>query len=768
MPDSQERTRTTKACVACSIRKIKCDGSKPCAHCVRFFSGECFYTTAKKRGPPKGCPARGGHRKRQAIAAENAANANAAAGVAVAQVVGTSSGSSHAAAHMDMDMRSVHQGALSQPARGLLLKESPDQQPSQFHPKSSPNTSVFDEVLLNNLGIPSGIPSTDLSFGVTDTDSMFRSPQTDTTTAQSPIAPYLPPRRRNTAPSVWSPPNLIMPSSPNVSMPSQAARAGLSSQTIDELLTVFETFIHPHWPVIYVPALRSLRQLETQCPLVFDAILAVSAANADFEPEEGSITLTDSANAAQLSTACDYLCESVRQRIMAHLTINTHPDRKPSLQTVQALIFVALVDLGCGRKPLSYQMVGFACRMAVDIGLHTRRTSSAPHPRDSREIQERSRTIWSCYLIDKMTAAVSQRPPCLRLIDIDAPRPSTMERDELDLWLSGKPYMLLAEASHDTMVCMKSHTLSSFNAWIDVMALMELILDQVYRPSTRHARMDGHQVEGYDEAVMHIDAELRKWRSTLPHHLQWSDDDDNAHRNVGLHMLTCRGWYYICILLLHRPQVPYLDSNEDSADVDASEALMGLSEPFHSDMSSYRVPRALDASRHAATSICKIMESYETTFRVRKFASSWVYLAFQAGTVHAGLAAHVPSASLASGLSPSRAESLRHLEQCIGWLSQIAHQWSSASRHVEILRKLSAVGARTRPPSPSRGTEASGSEGAAFLPTMDRFEPNDNGSGSLPGGLTAMDLDAWMLLWASMPTAGDDITLWQQCFPNMT
>lgn len=40
--DPQERIRTTKACVACSIRKIKCDGQNPCAHCIRFFGSECF------------------------------------------------------------------------------------------------------------------------------------------------------------------------------------------------------------------------------------------------------------------------------------------------------------------------------------------------------------------------------------------------------------------------------------------------------------------------------------------------------------------------------------------------------------------------------------------------------------------------------------------------------------------------------------------------------------------------------------------------------
>ncbi|WOO79152.1 Nitrogen assimilation transcription factor nirA [Vanrija pseudolonga] len=606
----------------------------------------------------------------------------------------------------------------------------------------------------------------------------------------------------------------VFASSPRVETPrrdsvmqSYATQAGMSSDVIDDLLLVYESFIHPHWPILYVPALPSLRALETQSPLLFDAVLSLSSANSDVHlGKERFLSSVGKSRAAgdSMAQACNILLESVRQRILA--TVNAR-EYAPTIEEVQSLVLVALVDLGFGRTSLAYQMSGFACRMAVDQGLNT--TTPRPSPpsvrnrRQGREEHERSRTVWSCFIVDKIVSAVAQRAPCLRVVDMDVPQPSVMERDELDLWLAGPGRHLLDPRSVDAMVCMKSHTLSSFNSWCDVMSILELILDHIYRPSTRRARMEGSPIEGYEDAVLHIDAELWKWRRGLPPHLQWSDDDPSAHWNVGQHPLTVRGWYYLCMLLLHRPQVPYLDIDSPSGGNTATGAPSGNSGRDQSPscrfvndpMASYRVPKGVDASRLAATAICTIMESYERTFRVRKYSSSWSYLVFQAGTVHAGLAAHTPVNEHVS--QSARAESMRRLDQCIRWLDHIARQWTSAGRHIEILSKLAAIGRNaglltqaennpegqasnqnTLPPffvgqNPSSSSpRTSISAPPQFDPTQPGGQPNFNLAGDpntqLPSLTPALDLNGWMMLWASMPSAGDDIQLWQQCFPDLS
>ncbi|KAJ1022539.1 hypothetical protein NDA16_003528 [Ustilago loliicola] len=48
-----KKKRIQQACRPCGIKRVKCDGSKPCITCIR--SGEvCEYGQPKKRGPPKG------------------------------------------------------------------------------------------------------------------------------------------------------------------------------------------------------------------------------------------------------------------------------------------------------------------------------------------------------------------------------------------------------------------------------------------------------------------------------------------------------------------------------------------------------------------------------------------------------------------------------------------------------------------------------------------------------------------------------------------
>lgn len=595
--------------------------------------------------------------------------------------------------------------------------------------------------------------------------------------------------------------------------PSVGARAGLSDETIDELLLLYETFIHQHWPIIYLPALRSIRELETQSPLVFDAVLALCATNQDLGTVSGESSGEMRYVKGPMGVLAEKLVESVRQRVLNSLG-------QCDTATIQALILITLVDIGYGRMQFAYHMGGIACRMAIDLGLHTmRQPSNMPSPTPGRKEHEEIRTFWGCFILDKVLAALLQRPPMMRSVAVDTPRPSTMERDELDLWLAGSARQFLNPSMASIMECSKAHTLTCFNAWIDVMIILEEILDHVYRPSECRARIENPDIAGrrYDELVIGIDAALRAWRATLPPHLQWDDNDEHAHVCIGPHILTVRGWYYTCMVLVHRPRVPFLDAAASPLS-DAAEALSRMSEPSHSNRPAHkRLPKGIDASRDAASNICQILEGYKHSFRVLKYPSQWVYMIFQAGTVHGGLAARPsPSpfandgshgagegrpgsgtgvGSLGFGLAPSRGDSYQRLEQCIRWLDQIAITWASASHHSEILRRISAVGAKTRPPSPTPrfddlmtpGTQSSGVFDLVVDPgsSQSQSQPQPvHTETSQMGGARAMGpqqqhpvmdptaqqseelLNAWILFWAGMPTASDDLSLWQG-FENM-
>lgn len=56
----RKRKRIQQACKACSFRRVKCDGQRPCQTCIKN-GDECLYGQPKKRGPAKGTT-RGGKR----------------------------------------------------------------------------------------------------------------------------------------------------------------------------------------------------------------------------------------------------------------------------------------------------------------------------------------------------------------------------------------------------------------------------------------------------------------------------------------------------------------------------------------------------------------------------------------------------------------------------------------------------------------------------------------------------------------------------------
>lgn len=606
-----------------------------------------------------------------------------------------------------------------------------------------------------------------------------------------------------------------------------------SRSAIDELLDIYETFIHPHWPIVYLPALGSLRVLEQRSPLLFDAILTLSAVNSSDE---------------DMMRRCEStMVEHLRRRILDCLATEPSNLLMNRIEVIQAMILISLVDLGGGRSSMAYQFGGMACRMALDMNLHMQSpsftsSSSTSSRRNQKRattfesgnaqesnssIQEARRTMWSCYVLDKILSAVLQRPPALRQQDMDVDKPSTMERDEVDLLWRAEGVArvrFLHPQAYGAMEHLRSHALSSFSAWCDVMAILERILDDVYRPrgrrskaqqrrSSHHRRRQQHhrkrqpsrgggaelEEEGEgekeeDEAtvVSRLDDELRRWRHSLADHLQWAEEATfEEHVDVGLQLLTLRGWYYTCVLLLHRPGLPR-SLDESCSDLDAIDALQQLrgapprrgshekdrllhpSHPFRSSGQQEPPP-----SHRAATAICVIMEAYEATFKVRKFPASWVYLIFQAATVHAGLAA------AGDPRNTSSHEARHRLQQCITWLEYISHTWRSASHHVETLNRLLAVGARTRTrpssplPSVNENSLVAAPHAASMVapPTTTTAQTGNPSYGHVidpmlgSAAVSTPDLSSnhhvtdaatsWNLFWSSMPTTSEDVNLWQ-------
>ncbi|UZJ57553.1 hypothetical protein CBS101457_006873 [Exobasidium rhododendri] len=631
-----ERIRGAHACDRCCQMKVRCNGQTPCDHC-KNISKACIYLAKKKRGPPKGCPARGGRKR-------------------LSETEPTLQQSVNSEKHDTTAPR--------------------DQPPSQAY------TSPFQQ-----------------SGGIHPLES-FSSSSQHSVSWENPL------RDRQTTPPSHS----------------------LHESTISSLLDIYLAFVHPHWPIIYLPLLRDLHELRGKEPLLFEVVLSVAAATYDQSIDQDS---ADSSNISFLSTkTSNQMVEYVRSQLLG----NSIPRR---IETIQALILISVVDLGYGRPSQAYQFGGIACRMAFDLGLHeTNFERVPPHKK-----QEGLRVLWGCYILDKILSAVLQKPVMMRREDIDVAFPDTMERDEYDLWLSGPSRRFVSSRIYTGMEYAKVHCLSSFQAWANVMHILEQILGSVYSRRAMQERR-GSSRQMYDAILARLDGELRLWKESLPAHLQWSND----HSGVGPHFLTLRAWYYACLLLLNRPRIPCFEVRRRGSN-GAGEGGGGRGDKHTSSMNS-----GTEICKLAAEAICDIMETYEGTFRTRKIPSSWVYLIFQAATIHSSFSSTSQTHPI-DYLSPERRESARRFDECIQWLSRISQTWTSASHHVDTLKSLEHVSALTRPATPVTNTMG--------IPRLLEYSLAAASSSSTSPTTVPDSNEAWQAFWNDMPASSEDANSWE-------
>ncbi|KAJ1019392.1 hypothetical protein NDA16_004509 [Ustilago loliicola] len=449
-----------------------------------------------------------------------------------------------------------------------------------------------------------------------------------------------------------------------------------------------------------MPSLSSLHVLADTHPLLYHAILAVAAGTQDnLDPHASTPSDTTEAygyDPTSPSTSSSHprppvVCPpGTAAKLVKHLKHHVKAqDLAKTLETIQVLILLALVEMGGGDTSDAYVHASMACILAIDLGLH--RSQSGILSTQLYRAEEKQRVLWGCYVLDKVLAAALERPMMLRSDDIDIHLPSTEERDEYDIFVNDRSRHFVAPDRISTMSDVKCRCISSFGAYCNLMMLLERILDQIYSPKARRERKQGHS-RNYKQSVVDLDANLRLWRQNLPRHLQWtfekdselltspmSGDQTRRHRlsrlkqspsgqvrqdDVPPQVLTMRAWYSACMLLLHRPRLPLdvgssasrhrsgLDPDQVPPDLsgastdavlsDASDQpeKMQPSELLHVETvtsQGIKMILAVPASelvKAAATEICYLLPKYQATFSVRRIPSSWVYLIFQSAIIH--------------------------------------------------------------------------------------------------------------------------------------
>lgn len=707
--DQKKRRRIQQACKACSFRRVKCNGEKPCETCKKNEE-ECSYGQAKKRGPAKGTT-RGSIKKHGMKRDDFDSSHNEAA-------CSPQSDPSRHQSQYHEHFRATSYGAASsssftsppylpspqrpreygEPSRSSLSfnasrdtygKESSSTSndyrapPLELHTRShsfrdgmpGPSTDYYQRIGPGR--IPNPQPSHQDALLQRESKPLQNVEHPNATLAERlhksidiegqeladlVLAQLYRERQdakreemqgsKSTGKRIEEGSNGRQQADADkgkVAISEEMELPTISDAIIFKLFNVFWSVIMLHWPVFLrhdYPTVDDLRLMcEKDHPFLLNSICSLAALVWASANEAGSL---DSGSGTMLSARQLSTIFAVRAHYH-HISAILNP----TIESTAALAFLSLRETGAGRPSQAAHYCWTACRMVMDLGLQ-RQTEMAQIMGSSftkTEDEYRRRVYWSVYVIDKMMAVQLGRPPVLRDAESDCPLPS-FEGEE-NVWTL--PQKSFSEKTHGKPLNMATY----FTHGCRLARLSEPIIAQYNVIKGKHTvgfgKVPGKDQPDWQITVAYLHQQLEEWDQQTPMNLRWYANKGEAFFPYIIHQQM---WAQACRILLHRP---YILKPTDK----------------HSGINSHaECSKATDA-------IWQMFCDYERLFSLGKVPSSTVYCLFSAATI-----ALANTTSIDSNLCKM---AKRQLCDIVSWFIKMTETWSSATQHLAILEKLSST-----------------------------------------------------------------------------
>ncbi|GJJ74816.1 hypothetical protein EMPS_07174 [Entomortierella parvispora] len=425
-----------------------------------------------------------------------------------------------------------------------------------------------------------------------------------------------------------------------------------SPDVIDHLLKVHFRFVHPVLPMLHYKTLSDqIHRHETpQSHLIF-AILGLSSRFSD-----------DAAFRTPQPGADRPPCTIFYER--AKYFIKEEYDNS-QLGTVQALLLMAIQQMGFCENQRAWLYVGMAIRMAQDLGLN-KELSEQEQSRNRLLAEMRRRTWWSCYVVERLVCAGLGRPLTITHKECETALPQ-YDDDEGNL-----PEMK-AVVGRPTVVSNFVHLITLSKIQGHILEFIKARAIQAHNSSNEGGSFSPNPNLGSDQerepridtsqnAFFSLDKALTTWRQNLPESLQ-NPTADSPHFGLFIHLT-----YNTLIILLHRPEVP---SSATSASL----------------------------CTQAAATITDIVEILMDAKALTSMFISCLYAIFSAGLIHfmnipsvkrsTNSATSSPTMAHTRVGSPSHTHSAKtNLKRCIDALKFLASHWVSAARRAKVLEDL--------------------------------------------------------------------------------
>ncbi|KAJ5050366.1 uncharacterized protein L3040_002249 [Drepanopeziza brunnea f. sp. 'multigermtubi'] len=252
----------------------------------------------------------------------------------------------------------------------------------------------------------------------------------------------------------------------------------------------------------------------------------------------------------------------------------------PSLGNIQALLMLGLYEWGQTRGLSAWLYLGLAIRLAFPMGLayeddpdsHTFALATSPDARggqpskqiqspreDAIEKEVRRRTVWSCFIMDRMLAAGKYRPT---MMSVDKLRVQLPCSDDQFLFVRDVQTGFLNSEWMDTPSTTypeptSAHDDGVLSRYIRLVDIFGRLSEWSYAGGRRTERLPP-----WDERTQfcQLRQQLKRFHDALPSNLTYTEANLSAHiekRNAttyaSLHIL-----YSLCLIMLHREFIPFI------------------------------------------------------------------------------------------------------------------------------------------------------------------------------------------------------------------
>ncbi|TFK49987.1 hypothetical protein OE88DRAFT_1603001, partial [Heliocybe sulcata] len=301
---------------------------------------------------------------------------------------------------------------------------------------------------------------------------------------------------------------------------------------LQHLLTVYSEKIHPMSPVLHWPTFeRSVHEGLHMRDHRFGAVVLMVCATASRYSDDPRVLL-DGQDSAQSSGWMWFKEVQANRRSMLSPT---------TLYDLQLYCLLTLFLVGTSAPQAAWIAIGYAIRMAQDVGAHRRKFYG-----DRRTVKSElwKRAFWCVVLVlhDRGLSAALGRHYTLSPDEIDVDFP--IECDD-EYWITTDPNDSFKQPPG------KPPRVAYFNYMLKMNNILgDMLRTLVSYPGHRH-RSPGRSAEDDQQVIAEMDSALNNWFDDIPDHLRWmpSDEDPITFRQSAM-LHTA---YYRNQILVHRP-----------------------------------------------------------------------------------------------------------------------------------------------------------------------------------------------------------------------